>query len=1182
MMTCFQVYAQNYYTIEAKELNTRNFDNPETTVLDSSLLINIHEEQLKKFLLSAPAEQQKKAIQPTINLTLPDPEGNSVKYALHHYPIVAPHLLKKYPDIQVFKGVAKNDPTNKIVLGISNKGFYATSRKPGETYSIELTDYKDQKRYKVFRHQNHETADELKACGVDIPIERLQEKQISRTRNEGTLDLQVYRVAISATGEFSARFGPTKGDVLASIISSLARVNLIYENDLSIRLVLVDNNDELIFLNKDTDPFPEGNRGGALLSANTGVISDIIGFANYDIGHVYTGGCSDVGGIASLNSVCSGNKGNGVSCFSSSNIASTSVRIVAHEMGHQFGAPHTFNNCNGNESSGTAFEPGSGSTIMSYGGLCGSDLNVVTFSDDYYHVNSLIRIKDYMRDGFGNNCASYIETGNHFPEIIMPYEDGFFIPVGTPFELEASATDEDGDTLSYVWEEYDLGPSTILGEPVGNSPLFRSVYPSSSPKRVFPNIQTIIDNKFDKNEVLPDYTRDLTFQFVVRDNHFANGAVSWATIAFEATETAGPFIVQFPNEKDTFKVGEEIDILWDVANTSNNLINCKSVDIYLSLDGGYNYDILLLEKTANDGMAKVFIPNNITDQARIKIKASDNIFFDISNENFTIEAPDEPGFTASLSPGYLFGCVPTSLTFEFKTSSLLDYNEDIQIEITSELPEGVEVSFNRSTLSPEQVAIGNILFTDTRVSGAIAIDIQASSISDTIRRTLQLDLVSSNFDDLVPLTPEPGSSGNTVSPEFTWTKDKDAEKYIFKISDNPKFDGSGFYFEIETQDSFALLSDILDKSSVYFWKIDAINSCGYFSNRNINTFATEALSCNLYSYNDVPVNITQSVARTIELPIEVFSEGQISDVNIKKIRGTHEWVSELKGELISPSGTSIVLFSNKCGNQSGFNCGFDDDASTEITCPLSQGISFKPQMALDTFVGESIAGIWQFNLTDTKAGNGGTLQEYVLELCSNAALENPVLVNNNILPLPSGLGRRISSTFLLTEDANNDAEELVYTIISLPSYGSLVRNDDTLQLGDQFTQLEILNNVIGYRHDGNSDFDAFQFIVEDGEGGWIDITRFEILIDNDVVLDVDDFQLSNFKIYPNPNFGQFQVTLEEYNKESIFEVYNAQGQNVFKAPVSTNTFEVNLSTLPNGIYHVGIPGYRMQSFVIQK
>ena len=294
--------------------------------------------------------------------------------------------------------------------------------------------------------------------------------------------LRTYRLAVAATGEYTQFHGGTVEDALAAIATTMNRVNGVYERELSSRMILVDSNHLIIFTDPNTDPYGGGNS----LGTNQTVVDNNIGNANYDIGHLMTQGG---GGVASLRSVCdNGDKARGLTGLAQPVGDPFDIDFVAHEIGHQFGGNHTFNSttgsCNGNRVSNAAYEPGGATTIMGYAGICGAN-NIQLNSDDYFHNRSLEEIVNHIVLGQGNSCATMIPTENTAP-VVDAGPDGYVIPVSTPFELIGSATDLEDTTLTYAWEQFDLGPSGDYDDPQGNAPLFRSFQPDTLPVRVFP------------------------------------------------------------------------------------------------------------------------------------------------------------------------------------------------------------------------------------------------------------------------------------------------------------------------------------------------------------------------------------------------------------------------------------------------------------------------------------------------------------------------------------------------------------------------------------------------------------------------------------------------------------------------------------------------------------------------
>ncbi|MBI5101158.1 MAG: zinc-dependent metalloprotease, partial [Nitrospirae bacterium] len=480
-------------------------------------------------------------------------------------------------------------------------------------------------------------------------------------RSSGT-QLRTYRLAVAATGEYTAYFGGTVPLGLAAVVSAVNRVTGIYEAEVAVRLQLVENNNLIVYTNQFTDPYTDSDCnpnecGIIMLGQNQTNLDSVIGNDNYDIGHVFsTGG----GGVAYLRVPCvTGLKARGVTGSSIPTGDVFWVDYVAHEMGHQFGANHTFNSetgsCNGNGEPSTAYEPGSGSTIMAYAGICGPD-DLQSNSDAYFHTVSFDEILDYITWDEGSTCGTVANSGN-IPPVANAGSGGLTIPANTPFTLTGSAIDSNGDPLTYCWEEFDLiDPTGVIdGGPPGdptNPPFFRSWPATSSPSRTFPRLSELLNNTTVLGEVLPDTSRALNFRLTVRDNRSGGGGVDYDSMTFNVTSLAGPFQVTAPNTAVSWAGNSSQTVTWNVANTgSGTTVNCANVGILLSTDGGYTFPTTLAPSTPNDGSQSVTVPNVSTATARIKVYCTGNIFFDISNSNFTITyTPIPVAVTVTTSP----------------------------------------------------------------------------------------------------------------------------------------------------------------------------------------------------------------------------------------------------------------------------------------------------------------------------------------------------------------------------------------------------------------------------------------------------------------------------------------------------------------------------------------------------
>jgi glucan-binding YG repeat protein len=621
-------------------------------------LFSLDKQRLERILKQAPAEFTEETKETILYLPLPD--GTFEAFRIVKSPVMAEELAEKY-QIQSFSGQGIDNPIYNVRFDLSINGFHAQILSDKGTILIDP--YGGDVYMSFFKNSVLKFTKEFHCEFKDENFWSLGDFNPFSGWNEvsnGT-QLRTYRLALATTGEYTNYFRQpgdndqqAKARALAAVNTAINRVNQVYERDLAIRMVLIANNDLLIYTDPNTDPYTNDN-GSQMLSQNQANLDSVIGSANYDIGHVFsTGG----GGVAVLNGPCGSNKARGVTGLPNPVGDPFYIDYVAHEMGHQFGARHTFNGTSGscgggNRSASAAYEPGSGITIMAYAGICGNQ-NLAANSIDTFHVKSLEEILAFV-NGSGN-CSANTPTGNTPPQVVTS-GTSWNIPKRTPFSLTASATDVNGDSLTYDWQEYDLGASTNAvpnSDEDGNPrPIFRVYYPTTSGTRFFPSLQYIRNNanmpppttgSFLTGEILPAISRTMNFQVIVRDNRSGGGGINTATVQVVVDGNSGPFTVTSPNTSVTWAGGSLQTVTWNVANTNNPPVNAANVKISLSTDGGVTFPITLVASTPNDGSENVLIPNISTNQARIKVEAVNNIFFDISDSNFTITSTSRKQF----------------------------------------------------------------------------------------------------------------------------------------------------------------------------------------------------------------------------------------------------------------------------------------------------------------------------------------------------------------------------------------------------------------------------------------------------------------------------------------------------------------------------------------------------------
>ncbi|MDO5615371.1 MAG: M12 family metallo-peptidase [Cruoricaptor ignavus] len=592
-------------------------------------------EYLKKVLVNAPLENQNKK---PVELRLPDAEGNMHRFFVYSRPVADEKLAKRY-QLGSYVGRGIDDASLFIRFSLSGDDFQSMMIKNGEYQFIEPLN-QDKSVYGVFHKTNKTQRGKAFECKTDENPKQQQEIENLFSKNnwlEEARNMQInssdqkfrtYRLAVAVTAEYSRMFGGLAG-ALAQINATLTRVNGVFEKDLAISLILISNNDELVYTNPDTDPFTGVNNWSRELQI---LLSQKIGDDKYDIGHLFAteGGGGDAGcnGCICLNPSLDGNGvpqvGGKGSAYTGTAMGgrpqgdSYDIDLVAHEIGHQLGANHTFSHTVHQGSQyNVHMEPHKGTTIMGYGDS----------SDAYFHTASIDEILVNLRSK--ENCGTHINITNTPPRVtLLP---NLSIPKGTAFMLKANATDNENDGLTYTWEQIDNATSamSILLPEATSGPMFRSLKPSNSSERYFPNLATVLSGSLKTNtEAIPTVARDLNFRVTVRDNHPNTREQQLATASQKITvvDTA-PFTV---NSSVVYNNTETI-ITWNAGNTASAPFNAKNVKIDYTTDNGATWQTII-ESTPNDGEEIVTFSSTLIKDSEIFIRVSavENVFFAVN------------------------------------------------------------------------------------------------------------------------------------------------------------------------------------------------------------------------------------------------------------------------------------------------------------------------------------------------------------------------------------------------------------------------------------------------------------------------------------------------------------------------------------------------------------------------
>jgi hypothetical protein len=598
--------------------------------------------EMKSKLLSAPSDVNVNISNSNCIIYLPIANGEIQAFKVVYAPIMEEGLATAYPHIKTFsiKGIDDVYANGKIDFG--DFGFHAMIRSVHGDVFIDPYCRGNKKDYITYYTNDFkkDPAHMLPEVGVITDGEMKYNTSAAIPGPCVGTNLRKYRLALACTGEYAqAATGltsPSKAQILSKVVTTVNRVDGVYETDASIRLILVANDTIILYGTPSSDPFTGNNNAGTLINESQTVCNSNIGSANYDIGHTFsTGG----GGLAFLACVCGSSKARGITGSSSPVGDPYDIDYVAHEMGHQFGGNHTFNavtsSCSGNRNASTSVEPGSGITIMAYAGICGTN-DLAAHSIAYFHAISYDEITNFTHFGTGNSCANTNTTGNNPPSVTGSIT--YTVPKSTPFSLTGSGTDPDGDALTYSWEETDPG-STGASWNSGNKPYFMSYTPTPSPTRMFPKLSVVLSGTLTnvKGEYCPATAQTLNFRLTARDNKMGGGGVCYANSQV-VISNAGPFNITYPNATGiTWAAGSSQTITWNVNGTDVSPVSCANVDIYISYDGGTTFT-MLAAGVPNNGSALITVPTPTAtvSTCRIKVVCPTNVFFDINDRNFTI------------------------------------------------------------------------------------------------------------------------------------------------------------------------------------------------------------------------------------------------------------------------------------------------------------------------------------------------------------------------------------------------------------------------------------------------------------------------------------------------------------------------------------------------------------------
>jgi subtilisin-like proprotein convertase family protein len=599
-------------------------------------LLEFNAAQFKQTLANVP---QKSSGQEGVVIQLPNIKGALEKYQVWESSNFEPALQAQFPEIRAFVGKGITDPTAVLNFSFDPRGIQTMVFRADKGTEFIEPYTKDNSVYVVFDSETRFKGKLPFVCSTeDLAVsQNLSDKLVNATQASNEV-YKTMRLALSCTAEYTTFHGGTVPLALAAMNATMLRCNAIFERDLAIKLLIIANNSLIIYTNAATDPYSTETGTGAPAAWNSqlqATLNSVILPANYDIGHLFgaTGGGGSAGCIGC---VCvDATKGSGITSPTDGIPRGDTFDIdyVAHEMGHQMGANHTFTHTAENNT--VNVEPGSGSTIMAYAGIGGGGTDMQSNSDAYYTFKSISQIQSNMNT---KTCpiSTSLTVTNPKP-IIAVLGTTFSIPISTAFKLTGSGTGTAGEVLTYCWEQNDDattvgGTSTFPSPTKTNGPNFRSRVPSFSPVRFMPQFSDVLNgNLIPSWETTSSVARTLNFALTVRDNVLGGGQTNSIATSVNVINTGAAFAITNPNTTDvSWNTGSTQTVTWNVAGTTANGINTANVNILLSTDGGVTFPIVLASNTSNDGTEAITMPSTPSTTCRILIEAVGNIFYAVS------------------------------------------------------------------------------------------------------------------------------------------------------------------------------------------------------------------------------------------------------------------------------------------------------------------------------------------------------------------------------------------------------------------------------------------------------------------------------------------------------------------------------------------------------------------------
>ena len=688
-------------------------------------LMELDLNSLRQVALTAPIRSIEN--RSNVIISIPNSDGKIERYRIHEASNFDDELQAQFPEIRSYVGQGIDDKYAVLRMSLDPRGIQTMVLRAGKPAEFMEPYSQDGKIYAVYSSSRKRGKLPF-TCSTpeQVLTNDLATPEVTARSSSGSL--LTFRLALSCNGEYANHFGASSAAdvalVLAQFNATMTRVNGVFEKDFAIHMNIVASTTNVIFYDPATDPYTTMANWNTQLqqTLNTTLTGPSTSLAAnnaaYDVGHMFgeTGGGGNAGciGCVCVNGAASGNgstKGRGITSPADGVPMGDTFDIdyVAHELGHQFGANHTFSNAN--EGYGVNKEVGGGVTIMGYAGI--TSYNTHMNSIDIFHSASIAQVQANM---VGKTCPTSTPI-THSAPVVNAGAD-YTIPLSTPFILTGSATDAGGGSLTYAWEQNDDGGANTAAASVASptkttGPNFACYPASANSFRYFPAFSSILNGSTTTAgvgvtmEALSSVARTLNFRLTVRDNVVGQGQTNFDDVVVTVANKTALNVTMAAGT--SYPVGSTQTVVWTGATGANGhstIAGGANVDILFSSDNGVTWTTLL-SGTPNDGTQSVTLPAGVAaPYCRFMVKASANIFFNISQ--------------------------PFSVGYSLQTICNTYSNNTVQ-----NIPDGPSPFF--STAGPTLTSVINIPVSQTITDVNVNVNVTHEWIRDLVSRVVHPD-----------------------------------------------------------------------------------------------------------------------------------------------------------------------------------------------------------------------------------------------------------------------------------------------------------------------------------------------------------------------------------------------------------------------------------------------------------